>query len=113
MLYETLFLQSLIFTWIVEVPLLFVAVRYILKSEKSVWDIIATGFLMTALTLPYLWFVMLPYLDMSWYPLNGEIIVILVESAVIWHLLRIKPLYSVILSAFVNAASYFLGVLLL
>ena len=112
MLYETLFLQSLIFTWIIEIPLLFVAVRYILKSEKSVWDIFVTGILMTALTLPYLWFVMPPYLDMSWYPLNGEIIVILVESAVIWHLLRIKPQYSVILSAFVNASSYLLGVLL-
>ncbi|ADN35637.1 conserved hypothetical protein [Methanolacinia petrolearia DSM 11571] len=113
MLYETLFLQSLIFTLIVEVPLLFVAVRYVLKSEKSVWDILATGLLMTALTLPYLWFVMPPYLDMSWYPLNAEIIVILVESAVIWYLLRIKPLYSVIISAFANAASYLLGVLLL
>lgn len=113
MLYETLFLQSLFFTWIVEIPLLFVAVRYILKSNKSVWDIIMTGILMTALTLPYLWFVMPPFLDMSWYPLNGEIIVVLVESAVIWYMLRIKPLYSVILSAFVNAVSYLLGSLVL
>ena len=113
MLYETLFLQSLVFTWIVEIPLLFVAVRYILKSNKSVWDIIMTGILMTALTLPYLWFVMPPFLDMSWYPLNGEIIVILVESAVIWYLLRIKLLYSVVLSAFVNAVSYLLGSLVL
>ena len=113
MLYETLFLQSLVFTWIVEIPLLFVAVRYILKSNKSVWDIIMTGILMTALTLPYLWFVMPPFLDMSWYPLNGEIIVILLEAGVIWYLLRIKLLYSVVLSAFVNAVSYLLGSLVL
>jgi len=113
MLYETIFLQSLVFTWIVEIPLLFVTVRYILKSKKSIWDILVTGLLMTALTLPYLWFVMTPFLDMSWYPLNGEIIVVLVESAVIWYLLRIKPVYSIILSAFVNAVSYLLGSLVL
>jgi hypothetical protein len=113
MLYETLFLQSLVFTWIIEIPLLYLAIRYVIRSEAPRKDILVTGLLMTALTLPYLWFVMPPFLDMSWYPLNGEIIVVLVESAVIWYLLRIKPVYSIILSAFVNAVSYLLGSLVL
>lgn len=113
MLYETLFLQSLVFTWIVEIPLLYIAVRYILKSERKPVEILATGLLMTALTLPYLWFVMPPFLDMSWYPLNGEIVVVLAESAIIWYMLRIRPVYSIIISASVNAASYILGLLVL
>jgi len=113
MLYETLFLQSLIFTWIVEIPLLYLAVRYIVKPAEKPVDIIVTGLMMTALTLPYLWFVMPPFLDMSWYPLNGEIVVIVLEAAIIWYMLKVRPLYSIIISAFLNAASYILGLLVL
>lgn len=112
MLYEYLFLQSLLFTWIIEIPLLYLSVHYGLKKDTPAGDIIAAGVLMTAVTLPYLWFVMPPFLDMSWYPVNGEIIVAFIESVIIWHMLQLKYIHSLIIAAFVNTASYALGLLI-
>ncbi|MDD4127053.1 MAG: hypothetical protein PHV39_05135 [Methanomicrobium sp.] len=112
MLYEYLFLQSLLFTWIIEIPLLYLSVHYGLKKKTPAEDIIAAGLLMTAVTLPYLWFVMPPFLDMSWYPLNGEIIIIFIESLIICYMLKLRYIHSLIIAALVNTASYALGLLI-
>ncbi|UUX91963.1 hypothetical protein [Methanoplanus endosymbiosus] len=182
MTYESLFLESLIFTWIVEIPLMYAIIRIAertdllkriinrksrinrrsgrecreyrdyadnctdsgdanqkkdrktdenkadrkdnhntkananakenLKERISGLDIFATGIMMTALTLPYLWFIMPPYLDMSWYPVNGEIIVAAVESVIIWYMLKIRLYQAVTIAIIVNSVSYGLGLLI-
>lgn len=80
-----------------------------LKEKIPGKDIFAAGILMTALTLPYLWFIMPVYLDMSWYPVNGEIIVAFVESLIIWYMLKIRLYQAVIIAIIVNSVSYGLG----
>ncbi|EHQ34690.1 hypothetical protein [Methanoplanus limicola] len=166
MTYESLFLESLIFTWIMEIPLMYAIIRIAertdllkrtisgrkyredadnctdcgdadkktdgenggkkadrkdnlnvngkenLKEKISEPDIFAAGILMTALTLPYLWFIMPVYLDMSWYPVNGEIIVAAVESVIIWYMLKIRLYQAVIIAIIVNSVSYGLGLLI-
>lgn len=110
MLFETHFLVALCETWLVEVPLLFLLVRYIIKAnDLSVARIVGTGLLATALTLPYLWFVLPPYVNAAYYPLIGEAMVIAVEAVVFFLLLRVKPATAVFLSLVVNASSFAIG----
>lgn len=110
MLYETHFLLSLCVTWLIEVPLLFLLVRYIVKgNDLSTVRIVGTGFLASALTLPYLWFVLPPYVDAAYYPLFGESLVIGVEAVVFFLLLRVKLAAAVLLSLVVNVSSFAIG----
>jgi hypothetical protein len=110
MLYETHFLLSLCVTWVIEIPLLFLLVRYIVKANdlSAAW-IAGTGLLASALTLPYLWFVLPPYIDAAYYPLIGELLVIAGEAAVFFLLLRVKPVSAVFLSLVVNVSSFGIG----
>jgi hypothetical protein len=113
MFYDTQFLFALFTTWLVEVPLLFLLVRYIVKgNDLSSARIIGTGLLASALTLPYLWFVLPPYVDAAYYLLIGESLVIAIEAMVFFLLLRVKPTIAVFLSLVVNVASYCIGTLL-
>ena len=110
MLFETHFLIALFETWLVEVTLLFLLVRYIIKvNDLSVARIIGTGLLASALTLPYLWFVLPPYVNAAYYPLIGESMVIAVEAVVFFLLLRVKPAAAVFLSLVVNVSSFAIG----
>ena len=110
MLYETHFLLSLCVTWLIEVPLLFLLVRYLVKgNDPSAARIVGTGLLASALTLPYLWFVLPPYVDAAYYPLIGELLVIAVEAALFFLLLRVKPVAAVFLSLVVNVSSFGIG----
>jgi len=113
MLYETHFLLSLCMTWLIEVPLLFLLVRYVVKGEGlSTARIVGTGFLASALTLPYLWFVLPPYMDAAYYPLFGELLVIAVEAAIFFLLMRVRPVSAVFLSLVVNVSSFGIGIML-
>ena len=110
MLFETHFLVALCETWLVEIPLLFLLVRYIVKiTDLSVARIVGTGLLATALTLPYLWFVLPPYVDAAFYPLIGESLVIAVEAVIFFLLLRVKPAVAGFLSLVINISSFVLG----
>jgi hypothetical protein len=110
MLYETQFLFALFLTWLVEVPLLWFSVRTVLKlNDVPVTQIIFTGILANALSLPYLWFVLPPYVGATYYILIGELFVIAVESVILNQILRIRPSLSIALSAVINAASFVVG----
>jgi hypothetical protein len=110
MLFETHFLIALCETWLVEIPLLFLLIRYIVKAnDLSVARIVGTGLLATALTLPYLWFVLPPYVNAAYYPLIGESMVIAVEAVVFFLLLRVKSAAAVFLSLVVNVSSFAIG----
>ena len=110
MLYETHFLISLCVTWLVEVPLLVLLVRFVAGGRAcSPTRIAGTGLLASALTLPYLWFVLPAFVDAAYWPLAGELLAVAAEAAVFFLLLRVKPAAAVLLSLALNAASFALG----
>jgi hypothetical protein len=112
MLYETQFLVALSLSWLIEIPVLLIFVRISGKDRLSWGKIVGTGFIATALTLPYLWFVLPPYLDMGYYPLSGEIIVIALEAVVYMFVLKMRPLPAAAVSLLANAASFAAGLAL-
>lgn len=109
MIYETRFLVALVATSVIEVPLVFVFVR---KSIKW-WRILLGAFLASALTLPYLWFVLAPYVDGRHYILTGEILVFLIEGFLYWQIFPIKWWKAFAISLVANTASYFVGPILI
>jgi hypothetical protein len=110
MLYETRFLLSLIVTWAIECPVLLLLVRLVFRrKEIPVIAIVLTGMLCTALTLPYLWFVLPPFLDAAYYPLIGETLVVLAEALVLNRLLGLDGKRSLICSLAMNSASFVFG----
>lgn len=114
MLYETRFLLALITTWVIEIPVLVVLVRYWLhNSTLSLKAIILAGILCNALSLPYLWFVLPPFVDAAYYIPIGEILVVLVEAGILKGMLKLGWKQAGICSVVMNAASFFLGLFLL
>jgi len=114
MLYETRFLLALIITWCIEIPVLLVLFRFLFRQKNvSQAKIAFTGVLCTALTLPYLWFVLPPFVDAAYYPLIGEFLAVLVEAAILNRVLGLDVKTAGVCSLAMNAASFFLGVFLL
>ncbi len=115
MLYEYKFLISLLFTIFIEIITLLVIIKYFLKKEKIKNTLLLfTGFLCSFATLPYLWFIIplivqtrLPYI------LIGEAFVILIESFIIFFMLKLNYKKSIIISFICNLISFLLGLLLL
>ena len=115
MLYEYKFLISLLFTVVVEIITLFVIIRFFLKKKKIKNSLLLfIGFLCSFATLPYLWFV-IPLLVKTRIPyiLIGEAFVILIESLVIFFMLKLNYKKSIIISFICNLTSFLLGLLLL
>ena len=115
MLYEYKFLISLLFTIVVEIITLYVIIKYFFKKEKIKNSLLLfTGFLCSFATLPYLWFI-IPILIKTRLPyiLIGEALVILIESFIIFFILKINYKKSIIISFICNFLSFLLGLLLL
>ena len=114
MIYETRFLLALVTTWAIEIPILIVLIRFVFHDKtQPLIRIIGIGALCTALTIPYLWFVLPPYVDAAYYPLIGETLVFLVEAFMLNRLLGLNPKIAIICSFVMNAASFLLGLYLL
>jgi hypothetical protein len=110
MLYETQFLLALVTTWAIEIPILIALIRFVFNDKiLPLARIIGVGALCTALTLPYLWFILPPYVDAAYYPLIGETLVFLVEALILNRVLGLNPKVALTCSLVMNAASYFLG----
>jgi hypothetical protein len=112
--YENFFLISLGFTIFIETLVLIILFRFLFKSLKiENKRIIATGFITSFATLPYLWFI-LPHLIHSaiWFYIIAESFAILIESFIIHIVLRIKFRTSFILSSICNIISFSLGYLI-
>jgi hypothetical protein len=110
MFYATQFIFALFVTWLVEIPILWFSVRTVLKrNDVPVTRILFTGILASALTLPYLWFVLPQYIGAKYYLLIGELFVIAVESVILNQFLRTRPVLSIALSVVMNAASFAVG----
>jgi hypothetical protein len=114
MTYETKFLVSLAVTEIIEIPLAVIIIKYLLKLRGVfVSKIIITAFFASAFTLPYLWFVLPPFIDARLYIIYGESLVILVEALIYNQFLNIKIKNAILISLAANLISYFLGTVIL
>ena len=114
MIYETWFLLALITSCIIEIPLLIALIRFVFHDRNlPVGRIVIVGALCTALTLPYLWFVLPPFVDAAYYPLIGETFVVVVEGAILNRVLGLDARRAIVCSLVMNAASYLLGLILL
>jgi len=110
MLLETRFLSSLLFTLVIEIPILFIFVKYIFKNKKlSLNKIIGTGIIASVLTLPYLWFILPPYVNTRNYLLIGESLVIFVEALIYFSILDLNLKKAFIVSLIANIISFFIG----
>jgi hypothetical protein len=111
MSYEEDFLFALLLTLVIEIPLVFIVLRYLYKkSGLKVSQIIFISALASILTLPYLWFVFPAFvLYQRYYIFFGELLVVFAEAIIYWRLFKIKLWEAFILSLIANAGSFFLG----
>ncbi len=114
-LYERNFLYAFLFTQIVEIPVVFILIKRIYKYEEiNVSKIIFVGFMATASTLPYLWFILPFYIfNKVIYVIIGESLVVLIEAIIYNQLLKIKLLESFKISLAANVSSFLFGLFLL
>lgn len=111
-----LFLAYLFLTIIMETPVLFLMVRRAFKLAKvdvSTLRIIATSCLATLTTYPYLWYVfpaLIPSYSIAL--VIAEIFVILIESLVIFGIMRLQYLQSFAASFACNLTTIVLGTLM-
>ena len=114
MLYETRFLLALVTTCVIEIPVLIALVRHTFRNDTlPLTRIVFVGALCNALTLPYLWFVLPPFVNAAYYLPCGEILVVLVEAAVLSWSLGLDWKVAGACSLVMNAASFFLGLFLM
>ena len=114
MIYETRFLLALVTTWCIEIPVLFTLIRFVLHdTTQPIIRIAGVGALCTAITLPWLWFILPPYIDAAQYIVIGETLVFLTESFILNRLLGLKPAAALACSFLMNLASFLLGLVLL
>ena len=112
--YERRFLLALLLTWLIEIPILFILARYVFKvRDVSTWRILGSGLLASALTLPYLWFLLPSILTTASGIYLGEVLVFLVEALLYRWLLGLSYPKALLLSFAVNTLSFLLGLFLL
>ncbi len=114
MLYETKFLVSLGVTSLIEVPIVVGLVKFVFAEKKNSWNrVIGFAILASALTLPYLWFVLAPFVDARYYLEIGEFLVFLIEGILFWWGLNLKWYKAFVVSFAANLISYYLGLYIL
>jgi hypothetical protein len=114
--YEALFLLSLVKTISVEMAVIAITVRWLLKIGPTTIDlrsIVFAGFFCSFATLPYLWFVLPAYIhNRTAFVVFGELTVTLVEAVFLCFFLRINKRSALILSLLANGSSFLFGLLL-
>ncbi|MFN7161055.1 MAG: hypothetical protein ACK4NC_05645 [Candidatus Gracilibacteria bacterium] len=105
--YELQFLHALIVTISVETLTLLLLLRFVLKHhEVKTGNGIIAGFIASALTLPYFWFILPAFItDFLTYAIIGEICIWLIEGFFYYAFLRIPLWKCILLSLLCNAAS--------
>jgi len=115
MLYEYKFLISLSLTLAIEVPVLFLLARLLLKISSSKVSgalLLFAGLIASFSTLPYLWFIFPTLFNniRSWYIVSAELFAFMTESIIYYFILRISLKKATLLSLFCNLTSFLLGV---
>lgn len=111
--YEHQFIFSLLLTLVVEIPVLLVVVRLLLKREKErlpVALLLFAGFFATFATLPYVWFLFPFFIRVHIpYVIASEMFALIMEALFYLFILRISLKKAFLLSLFCNAASFLIG----
>lgn len=115
MIYEHMFLFSLVLTIVIETVMLFIVVRRFFNVNKEYINdaiLLFAGFVASFATLPYLWFV-LPFFirEHHVYVALGEIFVFVVESLIYYFVLDLTIRKVLILSFICNLISFLAGLL--
>jgi hypothetical protein len=106
------FLAALAVTLAVELPVLWVLARFVLRlAGVSTARLLGVGVLASALTLPLLWFVLPVMLPAVPALLAGEALAVALEALLYWWLLKARSLAALFLSLAANLASYWVGLL--
>jgi len=115
--YELNFLRALIFTIIVETSVLFVYFKY-----SSMWNrnmpataprIVMTGFICSAFTLPYIWFIIAAVVrERFLFEMSAEIFALIAETVLIVVLLSVDLRRAFLISFACNISSFGLGKIL-
>jgi len=114
MLYETIFLISLFITLIIEVPVLLLITKFFYKDKKnSLSKIAVVGIIASSLTLPYLWFILSPYVASNHFVVIGEFLVFLIEALIYNQLLELKFNRALFASFICNLVSFLFGLIIL
>ena len=120
MIYESLFLFAVFWTVVLEVPVVLILWKLVFRKNDPSWlRVVIVAALASALTLPYFWFILPPYVDASLYIWWGEGLVFVAEALIYWVFLCEKLswpeglLRSLVLSGVANAVSYVFGIYLL
>ncbi len=112
--YELKFLIALLDTIIVETIVMIFLVKKMYKKdmEHVSWErLIFAGVFCSFASLPYLWFIAPYFLHTKALLYSvGEISVFLIESVIIYFILRIKFTRALIISLSCNLASFLLGI---
>jgi hypothetical protein len=111
MSYGFFFFLSLLLTLAVEIPVLFLSAKYLLRIKILTKEILYWGVFVNLFSLPYLWFVFSLFISSQNYILIGEILVGLIESVILMKALKINLKNAIILSVIANVASYLIGLI--
>jgi hypothetical protein len=112
--YEISFLKALLLTIVIETSVLFLLFKVFYKTLNiSNWLLVLTGIVASFSTLPYLWFILPLFIKTKiFYVITSEISAILIESVIIWGLLRINYAKAIIVSVVCNMTSFLIGLLI-
>lgn len=112
--YELLFVKSLGLTVVIETAVLWILTQYVFKKpEVKISMVIFTGIIASVATLPYLWFIFPSLFELKLsYQIVSETTAVLVETIIIFMILRYKPYKAFIISFSCNAVSFLTGLLI-
>jgi hypothetical protein len=110
MTYSDRFFVALLITFLIEIPFLFLTVKYILKNRAiNNLRIFETGLIASGLTLPYVWFIIPLVINSGNVIFITELFAVIVECFLYKILLGIKGRQAFLLSLALNTLSYFIG----
>jgi len=109
MLVEERFLVALALTILIEVGVLLILFNFLFKRDFKNSKLIIIGSMLSVLSLPYLWFVLPPFINARYYLLYGEIIIIVAEALLLSYLLKLRISRALLVSVLINAASFLAG----
>jgi len=114
MFYEQKFLLSLLLTLVVEISTILVLLRFFYKEKLiKTSKIILAGFISSALTLPYFWFILPFYVsNRGLYIVLGESLIIFIEMFLYNQLLNLSLKKAFIISFAANILSILISLLM-
>jgi hypothetical protein len=102
------FIITILSILVVELPILFIIGKFILKGEYGTDSIIYSGTIATAMSVPYIWYVCPLFFNTSlaYYLYISQFIGILIEAIVFNNALRMSFNRALIISVIINIASF-------